>query len=77
MKKLSAIIIAVIVAVIASIGFIRHERRQSSEIMRLREEIQFLTARTDMLVSKSGEISDAETFRDNCIKYANGGGKIT
>lgn len=80
MKKFWAFVVAVVV-VIASIGFIRHERRQSSEIIRLREEVRFLSeeilslnATTEVIFAKTKSNSDAETFRQNCKKYVTGGG---
>lgn len=80
MKKFWAFVVAVVV-VIASIGFIRHERRQSSEIIRLREEVRFLSeeilslnATTEVIFAKTKSNSDAETFRQNCRKYATGVG---
>ena len=74
MKKISVVIITVI-AVIASIGFVRHERRQSSEIMKLRQEIKFLNVKTEILFAKTENHPEADSFRYNCIKYANEGGQ--
>ena len=74
MKKISVVIITVI-AVIASIGFVRHERRQSSEIIKLRQEIKFLNVKTEILFAKTENHPEADSFRYNCIKYANEGGQ--
>ena len=74
MKKISAFILAVVVVVIAAFVFLRHERRQSSEIIQLHKDVQLLMAKTEFLLEKTKSNSDAETFRRNCVKCATGGG---
>lgn len=59
-----------IMAVMAALKFIRHERHQDSEIQNLQDKVQLLMAKTE-------NKSEAESFTQNCIKYSLGGGKIT
>ena len=65
MKILLAL--AAVMAVMAAIKIIRHERRQDSEIQKLREEVQLLMAKTE-------NNSEAESFTQNCLKTLLNGG---
>lgn len=55
-------------AVMAALKFIRHERHQDSEIQNLQDKVQLLMAKTE-------NKSEAESFTQNCVKYALGGGQ--
>ena len=56
-----------IMAVMAAVKFIRHERHQDSEIQNLQDKVQLLMAKTE-------NKSEAESFVQNCAKYSLGVG---
>ena len=80
MKRFMPVVLSLmlILAVMFAVPeFMRHERRQSSEIIKLRNEVRVLTAKMDevqLLMARMQDNSEGELFRKTCENYALMGG---